>query len=128
MPTNVDQVDALRWKKLSVLDDGFVCLVDAMGDDQAVVQAAHDWFLTEHPAGNGSSVPSPSDQASETLRPPPRTYTRASQRDPLTHRFATARRYRKATRPDRTRRRVWRSALRREVPSRSEVWISRVVV
>ncbi len=40
MPTNADQVEALRWKKLPVLDDGFVCLVDAMGDDQAVVQAA----------------------------------------------------------------------------------------
>lgn len=30
----------LRWKKFGVLDDGFVCLVDAMGSDQAVVQAA----------------------------------------------------------------------------------------
>ncbi len=30
----------LRWKKFSVLDDGFVCLVDAMGDDSAIVQAA----------------------------------------------------------------------------------------
>jgi thymidylate synthase (FAD) len=40
MPTNADQVESLRWKKLPVLDDGFVCLVDAMGDDQSVVQAA----------------------------------------------------------------------------------------
>ena len=30
----------LRWKKFPVLDDGFVCLVDAMGSDGAVVQAA----------------------------------------------------------------------------------------
>jgi thymidylate synthase (FAD) len=30
----------LRWKKFPVLDDGFVCLVDAMGDDSAIVQAA----------------------------------------------------------------------------------------
>jgi thymidylate synthase (FAD) len=30
----------LRWKKFPVLDDGFVCLVDVMGSDQAVVQAA----------------------------------------------------------------------------------------
>src|SRR5882762_4110507 len=30
----------LRWKKFTVLDDGFVCLVDCMGSDQAVVQAA----------------------------------------------------------------------------------------
>ncbi|MBI2825291.1 MAG: FAD-dependent thymidylate synthase [Planctomycetia bacterium] len=40
MPTNVPQVDELRWKKFHVLDDGFVCLVDVMGDDQSVVQAA----------------------------------------------------------------------------------------
>jgi thymidylate synthase (FAD) len=40
MSTNAAQVDALRWKKFPVLDDGFVCLVDVMGDDQAVVQAA----------------------------------------------------------------------------------------
>src|SRR5690606_21201348 len=33
-------IDALRWKKIPVLDDGFVCLVDVMGDDAAVVQAA----------------------------------------------------------------------------------------
>ena len=26
-------VDELRWKKFQVLDDGFVCLVDVMGDD-----------------------------------------------------------------------------------------------
>jgi thymidylate synthase (FAD) len=32
--------DELRWKKFSVLDDGFVCLVDVMGDDSSVVQAA----------------------------------------------------------------------------------------
>ena len=40
MATNAEQVDQLRWKKFPVLDDGFVCLVDVMGDDQAVVQAA----------------------------------------------------------------------------------------
>lgn len=34
------QVDELRWKKVSVLDDGFVCLVDVMGDDSSIVQAA----------------------------------------------------------------------------------------
>ena len=33
-------VDGLRWKKFGVLDDGFVCLVDVMGDDGSVVQAA----------------------------------------------------------------------------------------
>ncbi|HUY35354.1 MAG TPA: FAD-dependent thymidylate synthase [Pirellulales bacterium] len=40
MPTNTAQVEPLRWQKLPVLDDGFVCLVDVMGDDQAIVQAA----------------------------------------------------------------------------------------
>ena len=34
------QVESLRWKKFSVLDDGFVCLVDVMGDDSCIVQAA----------------------------------------------------------------------------------------
>lgn len=33
-------VEDLRWKKIPVLDDGFVCLVDVMGDDSSVVQAA----------------------------------------------------------------------------------------
>jgi thymidylate synthase (FAD) len=32
--------ETLRWQKFPVLDDGFVCLVDVMGDDAAVVQAA----------------------------------------------------------------------------------------
>ncbi len=30
----------LTWKKFPVLDDGFVCLVDVMGDDSSIVQAA----------------------------------------------------------------------------------------
>ena len=40
MPVNAKQADDLRWQKFSVLDDGFVCLVDVMGDDSSVVQAA----------------------------------------------------------------------------------------
>lgn len=40
MPTHDELVNELRWKKFPVLDDGFVCLVDCMGDDAAVVQAA----------------------------------------------------------------------------------------
>ncbi len=40
MPDRQATLDELRWKKLPVLDDGFVCLVDVMGDDAAVVQAA----------------------------------------------------------------------------------------
>ena len=35
-----ERLTELRWKKFPVLDDGFVCLVDVMGDDGAVVQAA----------------------------------------------------------------------------------------
>ena len=33
-------ISSLRWRKFPVLDDGFVCLVDVMGDDAAVCQAA----------------------------------------------------------------------------------------
>jgi len=33
-------IDQLRWEKFQVLDDGFVCLVDVMGNDSSVVQAA----------------------------------------------------------------------------------------
>jgi len=33
-------LNQLRWKKFPVLDNGFVCLVDCMGDDAAIVQAA----------------------------------------------------------------------------------------
>jgi len=40
MSTNEAQVNALRWKKFPLLDQGFVCLVDVMGDDQSAVQAA----------------------------------------------------------------------------------------
>src|SRR6187455_2225676 len=40
MPTNAAIIDELRWKKIPVLNDGFVCLVDVMGDDSSVVQAA----------------------------------------------------------------------------------------
>ena len=40
MASNTEQVEQLRWQKFPVLDDGFVCLVDVMGDDGSVVQAA----------------------------------------------------------------------------------------
>lgn len=40
MASNSADVDRLRWQKFPVLDDGFVCLVDCMGDDGAIVQAA----------------------------------------------------------------------------------------
>jgi thymidylate synthase (FAD) len=35
-----DVLEHLRWRKFPVLDDGFVALVDCMGDDGSVVQAA----------------------------------------------------------------------------------------
>ncbi|RMF94677.1 MAG: FAD-dependent thymidylate synthase [Planctomycetota bacterium] len=40
MTGNADVIESLRWKKFPVLDDGFVCLVDCMGDDGSIVQAA----------------------------------------------------------------------------------------
>jgi thymidylate synthase (FAD) len=40
MSSRTELVEKLRWEKFSVLDDGFVCLVDVMGDDGSVVQAA----------------------------------------------------------------------------------------
>ncbi len=40
MGTNTALAEELRWKKFPVLDDGFVALVDVMGDDSSVVQAA----------------------------------------------------------------------------------------
>ena len=38
--SNQEVIEQLRWRKIPVLDDGHVCLVDAMGDDAAIVQAA----------------------------------------------------------------------------------------
>ncbi|MDR1480776.1 MAG: FAD-dependent thymidylate synthase [Planctomycetaceae bacterium] len=49
---NTDQISALRWKKIPVLDNGFVCLVDVMGDDSAIVQAARVSY------GEGTKKPS----------------------------------------------------------------------
>ena len=40
MNSNSQQVEELKWKKFPVGSDGFVCLVDCMGDDAAVTQAA----------------------------------------------------------------------------------------
>lgn len=40
MSSRAELIESLRWKKFPVLNDGFVCLVDVMGDDSAVVQAA----------------------------------------------------------------------------------------
>ena len=40
MSANAALVEQLRWKKFPLLNEGFVCLVDVMGDDQAIVQAA----------------------------------------------------------------------------------------
>ncbi|MBQ9875383.1 MAG: FAD-dependent thymidylate synthase [Thermoguttaceae bacterium] len=40
MSSNQEALERLRWKKFPVLNEGFVCLVDAMGSDDAIVQAA----------------------------------------------------------------------------------------
>lgn len=40
MVSNQEALDKLRWKKFPVLNDGFVCLVDVMGSDDSIVQAA----------------------------------------------------------------------------------------
>ena len=40
MASQTELIEDLRWKKFPVLDDGFVCLVDVMGDDHSVVEAA----------------------------------------------------------------------------------------
>ncbi|MCA8983492.1 MAG: FAD-dependent thymidylate synthase [Planctomycetaceae bacterium] len=40
MTENTSLLEQLRWQKFPVLDDGFVCLVDVMGNDSSVVQAA----------------------------------------------------------------------------------------
>lgn len=46
------QVEDLRWKKFPVLEGGFVTLVDVMGDDDAIVQAARVSY------GKGTKTPS----------------------------------------------------------------------
>ena len=40
MSSNATEIERIRWEKFPVLNDGFVCLVDCMGDDGSVVQAA----------------------------------------------------------------------------------------
>ncbi len=40
MASNQEALKMLRWKKFPVLNDGFVCLVDVMGSDDSIVQAA----------------------------------------------------------------------------------------
>ena len=40
MSSNTTEIERLRWEKFPVLNDGFVCLVDCMGDDSSIVQAA----------------------------------------------------------------------------------------
>ncbi len=51
-------LDQLRWHKFPVLDDGFVCLVDVMGDDRAVVEAARVSYAagTRHPSDDRTLI------------------------------------------------------------------------
>jgi len=46
---NSQALEELRWKKFPVLSDGFVTLVDVMGDDQSVVQAARVCYGNDNP-------------------------------------------------------------------------------
>jgi len=51
-------LDQLRWRKFPVLDDGFVCLVDVMGDDRAIVEAARVSYAagTRHPSDDRTLI------------------------------------------------------------------------
>ena len=40
MHSNLETINKLRWVKTPVLSDGFICLVDCMGADEDIVQAA----------------------------------------------------------------------------------------
>lgn len=40
MTTRTELIESLRWKSFPVLSDGSVCLVDVMGDEQSVINAA----------------------------------------------------------------------------------------
>lgn len=44
----------LRWKKYPVLNDGFICLVDYMGDDSRIVQAARVSYGMDERGNTGS--------------------------------------------------------------------------
>lgn len=44
----------LRWKKYPVLNDGFICLVDHMGDDSRIVQAARVSYGMDERGNTGS--------------------------------------------------------------------------
>ena len=44
--------EKLRWKKYPVLNDGYICLVDVMGDDSAIVQAARVSYGKDAPKDN----------------------------------------------------------------------------
>lgn len=45
-------IESLRWKKFNLGSDGFICLVDVMGDDASVVQAARVSFGQDARDGN----------------------------------------------------------------------------
>jgi flavin-dependent thymidylate synthase len=45
-------LEQLRWKKYPVLNDGHICLVDVMGDDAAIVQAARISYGKDEKKGN----------------------------------------------------------------------------
>jgi len=56
-------IESLRWKKYPVLNDGFVCLVDVMGDDASITQAARVSYgndIRHEDTGQCAVLPKPS--------------------------------------------------------------------
>ena len=45
----MNTVDSLRWTKFNVLSDGFITLVDVMGDDSSITQAARVSYGNDNP-------------------------------------------------------------------------------
>lgn len=58
----MNRIGELQWKKFPVLSDGFVCLVDVMGSDHDIVNAARVSYL-----GEGAEVEERSEEKDRTL-------------------------------------------------------------
>jgi len=70
--SNKDVVEQLRWNKFPVLDTGFVSLVDVMGDDDAIVQAARISYNKDSRDDLDRKL-----EAARTIFPDQDTYTEA---------------------------------------------------
>ncbi len=58
----------LQWKKYPVLNDGFICLVDVMGDDSSIVQAARVSYGNDKREEALDNPPQPIGQVSKADR------------------------------------------------------------